>query len=35
MSFGKPRKRQLINAVNYVKIMGLRSWRKMARDRDA
>ena len=33
--FEKPRKRQLENAANDLKIMDIRWWTKMARDRDA
>ena len=33
--FEKPRKRQLENAANELKIMDVRRWTKMARDRDA
>jgi hypothetical protein len=34
-SVGKPRKRWLDDAANYLKTMGVTGWRKIAKDRDA
>jgi hypothetical protein len=34
-SIGKPRRRWLINVESYLKKMGVRGWRIIARDRDA